>query len=180
MGDRAPDESFVIVGRVRKAHGIRGELLVEVLTETPDAIFAPGARVFAGSTQGDLGKTARELTVEDVRPFKDQVLVTFEQIADRTEAEKWRDRYLLVPESAIEPPTDDEIFIHQLAGLDLVLTDGRVVGKVLGTFDVAGRLLLEVQRDNGTILLPYEDPFVDHVDLEAGHLVMTLPEGMLD
>jgi ribosomal 30S subunit maturation factor RimM len=50
----------------------------------------------------------------------------------------------------------------------------------LGTFDVAGRLLLEVQRENGTILLPYEDPFVDHVDLGARQLVMTLPDGMLD
>jgi ribosomal 30S subunit maturation factor RimM len=62
-----------------------------------------------------------------------------------------------------------------------VLADGTVVGKVLGTFDVAGRLLLEVQRDGGsTILLPYEDPFVEAVDLEEKKLVMTLPEGMLD
>lgn len=181
MGTARPDPpSFVIVGRIRKAHGIRGELLVELQTQTPDAIFAPGARVLAGNAHGDTGTNSRELTVKDARPLRDQLLVMFQEIPDRTEAEKWRDRYLLVPESEVAPLEEGEVFLHQLAGLDLVLHDGSPVGRVLGTFDVAGRLLLEVQRTGGTILLPYEPPFVERVDVPANQLVMRLPDGMLD
>lgn len=171
---------LVIVGRILKAHGIRGELLIDVQTESPDAIFAPGERVFAGTASGDPGPSPRPLTIEDARPFRDQLLVTFEEIPDRTEAEKWRDRYLLVPEDEVEPPAEDEVFIHQLVGLQLVLTDGTAVGRVLGTYEVADRLLLEVARPGGAVLLPYELAFVERVDLDAGQLVMALPDGLLD
>lgn len=175
-----PESPLVIVGRIRRAHGIRGEVLVEVQTETPDAIFAPGARVFVGDARGDAPRQARALHVEDALPFKDVLRVTFAEIPDRTEAERWRDRYLLVPQEELEPPGEDEVFVHQLAGLELVLPGGEPVGRVLGTFDVAGRLLLEVQRTGGTVLIPYEAPFVEAVDLEGKRLVMALPEGLLD
>ncbi|MCC6318345.1 MAG: 16S rRNA processing protein RimM [Gemmatimonadaceae bacterium] len=181
MSTPAPDETpLIIVGRLRRAHGIRGELLVEPMTETPDAIFAPGARVFAGTATGDPGPSPRTLTVEDAREFRDLLLVTFEEIVDRTEAEKWRDRYLLVPEADVEAPADDEIFVHQLAGLELFAGDGTHIGTVLGSYDVAGRLLLEVRRAQGTVLLPYEAPFISAVDVPGRRLVMTLPDGMLD
>ena len=169
----------MIVGRVRRAHGIRGEVVVEVLTETPDVIFAPGARVFAGSVHGDVDPIPRTLSVEGARPFQDLLLVTFQEIPDRTDAERWRDRYLLVPEDEIQAPADGEVFVHQLAGLEVVRSDGTPVGRVLSTFHVAGRLLLEVQREGGTVLLPYETAFVERVDVPAGQLVMTLPDGLL-
>lgn len=172
--------TLVIVGRIRRAHGIRGEVLVEPQTETPDAIFAPGARVFAGTTRGDVDPAHRTLHVEDVRPFKDMLLLTFGEIPDRTEAERWRDRYLLVPSSELEPPAPHEVFVHDLVGLRLVHANGGPIGTVLGTYDVAGRLLLEVQRPNGTALVPYELEFVRQVNLDAGELVMDLPEGLLD
>jgi 16S rRNA processing protein RimM len=174
------DTPLVIVGRIRKAHGIRGEVLVDVQTETPDAIFAPGARVLAGDARGNAKPSAPSLHVESVRPFKDLLCVAFDEITDRTEAEKWRDRYLLVPEGELVPPGDDEVFVHQLAGLDVVLESGEPVGRVLGTFDVGGRLLLEVQRASDTVFVPYELPFLVRVDLAAGQLVMSLPEGLFD
>lgn len=171
---------LVIVGRIRRAHGIRGEVVVEVMTESPDAIFAPGARVLAGTASGDPAPDGGELHIESARPFTDTLLVTFEEIPDRTVAERWRDRFLLVPQTEVEEPASDEIFVHQLPGLTVVTTTGEQVGQILGTFEVAGRLLLEVARTNGTILVPYELPFVDHVDLPQGRLVMTLPEGLLE
>ncbi len=88
---------FAIVGRVRKAHGIHGELVVEPLTNVPDAVFAPGRRVFAGTVDGDPARDRRELVVEESRPFKGGWIVAFDSIADRNEAELWRERYLLAP-----------------------------------------------------------------------------------
>ena len=68
---------FIIVGRVRKAHGIRGEVVVETITDAPDAIFASGRRVFAGTASGDLAKDRRELHVVHATPFKAGFIVAF-------------------------------------------------------------------------------------------------------
>src|SRR5947208_14049085 len=88
---------FVIVGRVRKAHGIRGELVVEPITDTPDTVFAPGRRVFAGTVRGDVTPDRKELHVARTSRFKGGFIVGFREIVDRTTAELWRNRYFLVP-----------------------------------------------------------------------------------
>ena len=96
-------DEFYRVGRVRRAHGIRGELVVELLTDEPDTIFASGRRVFAGDRHGDLPKDAQELRVVRATPFKGGLIVAFEGIPDKTAADTWRDRYLLVPASEVSP-----------------------------------------------------------------------------
>ena len=171
---------YAIVGRVRRAHGIRGELVVELMTDAPDAIFAPGARLFAGNTAGDITPSARELHVEDARSFKDGLLVTFGEIADRTQADLWRDRYLLVPRDELEPPGEDEVYLHDLVGLEVQRTDGSVIGKVSAYFELAHGLLLEIRRPDDTVLMPYRDEFVAEVDIEGGRLVIDPPEGLFE
>jgi 16S rRNA processing protein RimM len=94
-------DEFYRVGRIRRAHGIRGELVVELLTDAPDAIFASGRRVFAGDRHGDVAKDRQELRVLRASPFKGGFIVAFEGIPDKTAADLWRDRYLLVPESEV-------------------------------------------------------------------------------
>lgn len=120
--------------------------------------------------------------MEYARPFKDGMLTAFGEIPDRTTAERWRDRHLLVPESEVAPPAADEVFAHDLVGLSLVASEAGPVGIVRGTFDVAGRLLLEVERPQGneTVLVPYEPAFIRRVDLDARELEMDLPEGLFD
>ncbi|MBK8248642.1 MAG: 16S rRNA processing protein RimM [Gemmatimonadetes bacterium] len=173
-------QDLIIVGRIRKAHGIRGEVVVELMTESPDVIFAPGARLFPGTAEGDPDPKLGPIHVEDARPFREQFLVTFVEVPDRTEAERWRDRFLLVPQSELVPPEEGAVYQHQLIGLSVRTEAEGEIGRVVGTFEVAGRLLLEVARESGTVLLPYEGQFVDRVDLAAGHLHMTLPPGLLE
>lgn len=181
MSPASPDASaHAIVGRVRRAHGIRGELVVQLLTDAPDAIFAPGARVFAGTPSGELGTNPPQLHVEGVRPFNDGLLVTFEEIADRTAADLWRDRYLLVPADELEPPGEDEVWLHELVGLEVQRTDGTVIGKVIAFYELAHGLLLEIQRATDTVLLPYRDEFVVAVEVGEGRLVVDPPEGLFD
>ena len=98
--------ALTIVGRVRKAHGIRGELVIEPLTDAPDAVFAAGRRVFAGTVAGDLAPGAPTLTVRRARPFKGGWIVHFDEIADRTAAELWRERYILAPLAELPPPAE--------------------------------------------------------------------------
>jgi 16S rRNA processing protein RimM len=171
---------LVIVGRIRRAHGVRGELLLEVMTQSPGAIFAPGARVLAGTTQGDASSGGEALTVQEVRPFKDGLLVRFGEIPDRTIAERWRDRFLLVPLSEVDAPAEDEIFVHDLVGLRVVRPDGVVIGDVIATVETAAGLLLEVQQTGGTVLMPYDLAFIREVDLDARQLVVDAPAGLFD
>lgn len=172
--------SHAIVGRVRRAHGVRGELYLEVMTDAPDAIFAPGARLFAGTTAGDLARDGATLTVSSVRPFKDGLLVTFEEIRDRNAADLWRERYLLLPLDELPPPGEDEVFLHDLVGLRVQRADGTPVGTVVAYYELPHDILLEIQRDGATVLVPYRDEFVTEVDVDGGVLVVAPPEGLLE
>src|SRR6478609_3202352 len=112
---------LMIVGRVRKAHGIRGDVVVEPITDDPDAVFAPGRRVFAGTVTGDPAKGNPELHVDSASPFKGGFIVHFTEIDDRNVAETWRDRFLLLPSDELTPLGHDEVYIHELPGMSVEL-----------------------------------------------------------
>ncbi|MDB4878088.1 MAG: Ribosome maturation factor rimM [Gemmatimonadetes bacterium] len=170
---------LIIVGRVRKAHGIRGDLVVEPITDEPDAVFAPGRRVIAGTASGDPTKDRHELHVLSSSPFKGGFIVRFGEIADRTIAETWRDRFLLVPADELEPPADDQIYIHELPGMRVELESGALVGTVIDTYELPQGLMLDVKREIGSILIPY-DRVVTSLDREARVLRIDPPEGLID
>ena len=93
-----PGPEYAIVGLIRKAQGIRGEVVIEPLTDKPDVVFASGSRVFAGTSGGDLAviqdvrgqEETPTLTVSESRPFKKGLIVQFEELQDRDSAELWR------------------------------------------------------------------------------------------
>src|SRR5688572_2397189 len=173
-------EEFYRVGRIRRAHGIRGELVVELLTDAPDAIFASGRRVFAGDRHGDVAKDRQELRVLRASPFKGGLIVAFEGIPDKTAADLWRDRYLLVPESEVEPPSDDELFIHELVGMSVRRGDD-VIGEVIEVFELPQGIVIDVRRPDGrTVLLPYDDNTVTEVDAAQRVIHVDPVEGLID
>jgi 16S rRNA processing protein RimM len=151
-----------------------------VITDVPDAVFASGARVFAGTTNGDLVPERTELHVERAAAFKSGMIVQFREITDRTEAERWRDRYFLVPVSELAPPEDGEVYVHELIDMRVVLTSGEEVGRVIDVYELPQGLALDVQRTNGTVLLPFSDRVVTGVDREARVIMVDPPDGMLD
>lgn len=172
---------FYSVGRVRRAHGIRGEVVIEALTDAPDAIFAAGRRVFAGTRDGALSPGAPELRIVRASPFKGGFIVSFEGIATRNDAERWRDRYLLLPDDEIEPPSEEEIFIHDLVGMRVVRMNGEQIGEVTQVFELPQGLVMEVRRD-GTkpVLLPFDDQTVTEVDSAARIIRVDPIDGLLD
>ena len=175
------DAEFVIVGRVRKAHGIRGELVVEPITDTPERIFAPGQRVFAGTVRGDLAPDRRELHVERATRFKEGFIVAFREIADRTAAEQWRNRFFLVPPGEVPPLDEGEVYVHELVGMRALLDTGVALGEVSEVYELPHGLAIDVKRADGrgTVLLLYEQSVIS-VDREARTLTVTVPDGLLD
>lgn len=182
----SPKAEYAIVGRVRHAHGVRGELVVEAMTDEPGAIFAPGRRVFQGTHEGTLyldpvSRASRALTVTGLRPFKEGWLVTFDSITDRTESERWNGRHLLVPLDELSEPDEGEVFAHELIGMMIVDAEsGDDLGEVVEFYDLPQGLLLEFRRGEGTARIPFIDEFVEDVDREGRRIVVRPPVGLLE
>jgi 16S rRNA processing protein RimM len=174
-------EEFIIVGRVRKAHGIRGELVVEPITDAPEMIFAPGRRVLAGTARGDLAPGHKELHIESASRFKEGLIVAFREIGDRTAAELWRNRFFLVPRAEVPAPDEGQVYVHELLGMDVRLESGEQVGEVADVYELPQGLAIDVRRTSrsDTVLLLYEQS-VRSVDRAERVVVVTIPDGLLD
>ncbi len=187
-------DDLALVGVVRRAHGIRGELAVEVLTDAPDAVYAPGRRVFGGTPEGRILTADRRpggpplvLTVRRATPFKGGLIVAFDELADRSGAEPWRDRALLVPYAELPPPADDEVYLHELVGMRVVHRNGTAVGEVVDLMELPQGLALDVRLDGGTegekprtAYLPYRPEMVVGVDVPARTITVDPPEGLFE
>ena len=171
----------MIVGRVRKAHGIRGELLVEPITDAPDTVFVSGRRLFAGTTAGDPSPDGQQLHITGVRQHMDSVRLTLAEVPDRNAAELWRGRFLLVPQDELPPPADDEVYLHDLIGMRVQLTDGTAVGEIEDTYDLPQGLMLDVRPVNGgaTFFIPWRPEILVLVDEAARCITIDPPEGLL-
>jgi 16S rRNA processing protein RimM len=168
----------LLVGIVTRVHGLRGELVVDVRTDSPAERFATGAQLRARRTGGPDGV----LTVTVARPHSGKLLVRFAEAPDRDAAEALRGTQLLIDVDALAPPADpDEFHVHQLQGLRAELADGTAVGTVRDVVHGPGGELLVLARPQlPDALVPFVAAIVPTVDVAAGRLVLTPPEGLLD
>ena len=173
--------ALMIVGRVRKAHGIRGELLVEPITDAPDAVFVSGRRLFAGTATGDPSPDGQELHITAVRQHMASVRLTITEVRDRSAAELWRGRFLLAPRDELPPPADDEVYLHELPGMQVVHVDGRALGEVVDTYDLPQGMMLDVRPVNGgpTYFVPWSDEILVNFDETLRVITVNPPEGLL-
>ena len=167
-----------VVGRVVKPHGIRGELVVDVRTDSPEERFVPGAVLATRARDGASGT----VTIAAARPHTGRLLVTFEGVAGRDAAEAMRGLLLVVDAADLAPSDDpEEFYDHELEGLEVVDVQGNRIGVVAEVLHTAGSDLLSVRRpDGGEALVPFVADIVPTVDVAAGRVVVDPPEGLLD
>jgi 16S rRNA processing protein RimM len=175
----AGEPDYLVVGTVRKPHGVRGEVQVQVETDRPDAVFRKGRALLLGDAQGH--PLGRSVTVERARPFKGGFLLQASEYASRTqEVEDLRGRTLLIPASEAAPLDEGEVFYHDLVGLSVRVEEERI-GTVREVIETAGADLLVVRRPRAKdLLVPFIKDVVREVDLEARELRIDPPEGLLD
>ncbi|WP_054814298.1 ribosome maturation factor RimM [Nocardia arizonensis] len=175
----------LVIGRVAKSHGVRGELVVEVRTDEPEARFAPGATLRGRSARSSAADSSgiRDFTVESVREHSGRLLVVLSGVTDRSAADALRGT-LFVVDSADLPPSDDpdEFYDHELEGLSVHLTDGTHIGTVEDVLHSAAGELLSVRsaEDGREILIPFVTAIVPTVSLSERLVVIDPPEGLLD
>lgn len=164
----------LMIGRVVKSHGIRGEVVVELTTDEPEIRFALGEVL-----HGKQGKKEHELTIQSTRMHQGRMLIKFEEIPDRTQADSLRGtKFWAAP---LENDEGEEGFYdHELEGLKII-HNGEEVGVVTGVMHgPAGEILEVALNDKKEALIPFVHAIVPEVDLGAGTATITPPEGLLD
>jgi 16S rRNA processing protein RimM len=169
----------LVVGRVAKAHGITGELVVDVRTDDPDERFAQGNRLRLKPARGGGGQ---DVVIESARPHSGRLLVRLPGISDRNGADALRG-HLFVVDSAELPPIDDpdEFYDHQLEGLAVRTVDGQDLGSITEVLHTAAGELLSVRTAEGReVLVPFVSAIVTSVSLADRLVEIDPPEGLLD
>jgi 16S rRNA processing protein RimM len=170
----------VLVGRIGKPHGIRGDVTVDVRTDEPERRFAVGSVLRAEPPRGS-ASGLRTLTVESARWHTSTLLVTFEEIADRDAAEGARGILLHASIAADETPEDpDEFYDHQLVGLAAYDVSGAALGEVTGLVHGGAQDLLAVRTPDGRdTLVPFVKALVPEVDVAGGRVVIADRPGLV-
>ncbi|MEO8330149.1 MAG: ribosome maturation factor RimM [Candidatus Nanopelagicales bacterium] len=166
----------VVVGRIGRAHGIKGDVIVELRTDEPDVRFAPGNVLVTEPT------SAGPLAVENARVHSGRFLVHFDSVNDRTSAEQLRGVTLYADVDPSDRPDDpDEFYDHQIVGLQVVDTQRGAIGVVSEISHGPAQDLLTVTTSKGqTVLVPFVSALVTDVDLDNDRLVVALPDGLIE
>jgi 16S rRNA processing protein RimM len=178
---RAKLADYIVVGRIRRAHGVRGAWAVESVTDAPDAVFASGALLFAGDREGQLAAgDPQPLQVVDGRPMNADWLVRVAEITDRDVADSWRGRYLLADPASLPEAGDDEVYVGDLIGMAVDVEGEGPVGSIVDVYDAPQGYIVEIETATGRYLMPWHDDFVALVDDDARRVVITPPDGLFD
>lgn len=174
----------VVVGRIGRAHGIKGEVSVELRTDEPERRFADGSVLGTRTPQGTEAHGPHRptsLTVHRTRWHQSRLLVTFDEILDRTAAEAVRGLTLVTDVDVDETPDDpEEFYDYQLVGLAVVTTGGVVVGEVTEVVHGAGQELLAVRAPDGhELLVPFVTALVPVVDVAGRRVEVSDIPGLL-
>lgn len=163
----------VIIGKLGRAHGIRGEIGVQLLTDEPNLRFASGTKV-------QLEGQNQTLTVKRLREHNGKFLVSFEELSDRTAAEQLVGAVLIATVAETELPTgEDEYFDRQLVGLR-AFVGAEAVGEVIEVLHLPVQDLLVISTKNGERMIPFVKEIVPEIDLEAGTVQIVDRPGLLD
>ncbi|MFE5026652.1 ribosome maturation factor RimM [Streptomyces sp. NPDC056656] len=166
----------LVVARIGRAHGIKGEVTVEVRTDEPELRLGPGAVLAT-----DPASTG-PLTIETGRVHSGRLLLRFEGVRDRTAAEALRNTLLIAEVDPEELPEDeDEFYDHQLMDLDVVTTDGVEVGRITEISHLPSQDLFIVERPDGSeVMIPFVEEIVTEIDLEEQRAIIDPPPGLID
>ncbi|MEO7146949.1 MAG: ribosome maturation factor RimM [Terrimesophilobacter sp.] len=180
MPSKAGSESTRLrVGRLTKAHGLKGAIKVELYTDDPDKRFVPGAVFILQVPESSVwfGKT---IELIELKYFNVHPVAFFKEVTERSVAESLVKAILWVDHDPDEASTEDDAWYdHQLIGLSVV-RDGVQVGTVSGLDHFPAQDLLHVKTASGDVLVPFVKAIVPMVDIAAGIITVTPPAGLFE
>jgi 16S rRNA processing protein RimM len=169
---------YLVVARLKKPHGLKGEAVVWALTDEPQDVLVAGQTL---TPVDEMGRAIGEaLVLERSRPYQRQWLVKFEGIDERSALDGWHQRLFGVATERLRPPGEQELYVHEIPGT-AVAVNGAVIGSAVGLTELpGGGRLLEVDVDGREVLIPFRRPIVRHIDREARRIDIDPPAGLLE
>jgi 16S rRNA processing protein RimM len=165
----------VLVGRVRRPHGVRGEVVVEPLSDVADR-FAPGAVLLAAPPAG----ARRRLRIAAVRRHREALLVTFDGIGSRDEVEDLREADLEVPAAESPRAPDGMFYYFELVGCRCHDVRRGDLGRVVEVIEDGGGWLLRIELAGRQLLVPFVLAYLRSIDVSGGEIELDLPEGLVE
>lgn len=175
--DRNQGKNQLRVGRLVKAHGLKGGLKLELYTDNPEGRFVPGAG-FTLQVPEASPWHGKDITVREYRVMNGNPVVFFEDVDDRDAAESLVKAILWIDQN-VDEVEDDAWFDHQLVGLDVVRDDA-VIGRVVRVEHFPAQDLLIVKAGESEVMVPFVSAIVPTVDVAAGRVVVTPPAGLFE
>ncbi len=178
MSTRGAASALLVVARVRRPHGVRGEVLIAIDTDRPDWVFVDGRTLMLGDGRGE--PLGRRMSLRGFRPTPTGAIARFEGIEDREGAERLRGHTLLIRRDQAAPTEADEIHYQDLVGMEVTGPDGEI-GSIEDVLEMpVGEVLVVRTIEGREVLLPFVREIVEEVDAEARRVSVRLPEGILD
>ena len=179
MAATQSNKSQLRIGRLTKAHGLKGSIKVEMFTDDPDGRFTPGA-VFTLQVPDSSAWHNKTIELIELKWYNSHAVAFFKDVPDRSVAETLIKAILWIDHDLAEiPEEEDAWFDHQLLGL-AVLRDGAQVGTVTAIDHFPAQDLLTVKTDNGDVLVPFVKAIVTAVDVKAGTMTVNPPVGLFE
>jgi 16S rRNA processing protein RimM len=170
--DEAAEPRFLVIGQVRKPHGVRGEVRVTVHTELPER-FTWLEQVYIGEVD------PRPIAVTGVRFHQDTVLLKLAGIDNRDTAETLRGQWLQVPEAEAIPLEEGEYYLYQLERLEVYTDEGQLLGRLVQVIETGANNVFVVQGAAGEVLLPDTDEVIREIDFDSNRMTVHLMAGLL-
>ncbi|HEY4321408.1 MAG TPA: ribosome maturation factor RimM [Gemmatimonadales bacterium] len=174
MTEAAPPP--IIVGRVRKPHGLKGELAIFPLTDDPERVYTVGRVLLLVDIAGE---PVGELTITQARLYHRECLVKFRDHDRREDVEQYRQLLVAVPRDVLAPLEEGEVYHQELVGWAVRDEAGEPLGIVSEVYDLPQGLTIEVQGPKREFLLPFRAEYVKEVERDSRRLVVSVPDGLL-
>jgi 16S rRNA processing protein RimM len=168
---------FLLLGRVLRPHGIRGELRIEILTTYPERIVS-GTTVYVGPDPEDV-TTATLYEVTRARPHQKYLILQVENIPDRSAAEHLRNQYIMIAQEDAVPLEEGEFYLYQAIGLAVYTDEGEHLGQISEIIETGANDVYIVHGPRGEVLLPAIDECVLEIDMDAKKMTVHLMDGLL-
>ncbi|XPV76562.1 MAG: ribosome maturation factor RimM [Desulfovibrio sp.] len=177
MKNSDADASLLLVGVIAKPHGIRGELCIDSYADSPLLFEQAPCLYLRSGENAPLKKT----TVESWRRHKGRVLLTLKGVHDRNISETMRGLEILVDKDALPETAEEEFYLHQLIGLEILNEDGSLLGELKDFIETPMQEVWVIITPEGKeILLPVVEEFIVDVDIESEQVTVAPPEGLID
>lgn len=166
------EPAFIVVGRIRKPHGIRGEMILELMTEFPERLNA-GCEVY-------IGQDYQLFHIKNCRGHYHRFIVSFDEYRTRNEVEGLRNQLVHVRTDTIPPLPDGEYYYHQIIGLRVISDNGDFLGNVSGIIETGSNDVCIVKAKSGQdLLLPVIDDVILSINTDSGEMLVHLLPGLI-